>query len=135
MSIHIQTGRGVKRGHQFSHGGIETYGFSQPQGGTGQSHTLRSGDVLAGVAAAVPKRTRGGTNGAGRSAADDFFESRRGAIRGDEIELIIDGHDAAAFEISHLTLGDFLQLAGRRVDSAMLLKVLRASRPRWRQRW
>lgn len=87
---------------------------------------LRSGDHLAGVAAASAEERM-----AARIALADlplkvFLQQPLIPYEEDEVtRLIIDGHDAAAFApIAHLTVGDFRDwLLSERTDSARLAQV------------
>lgn len=113
--------------HPYSHTlGSRTYGFRDLKDLMAKATPLRSGDVLAGVAAhsaeervvaqmvlaAVPLRT--------------FLNDALVPYEEDEVtRLIMDSHNAAAFApIRHLTVGDFRNwLLGDAVDSATLAAV------------
>jgi ethanolamine ammonia-lyase large subunit len=113
--------------HPYSHTlGSHTYGFRDLKDLMAKATPLRSGDVLAGVAAhsaqervvaqmvlaALPLRT--------------FLNETLVPYEEDEVtRLIIDSHDATAFApIRHLTVGDFRNwLLGDAVDSATLAAI------------
>ena len=118
--------------HPYSHTlGSRTYGFRDLKDLMAKATPLRSGDVLAGVAAhsaqervvaqmvlaALPLRT--------------FLNETLVPYEEDEVtRLIIDSHDAAAFApIRHLTVGDFRNwLLGCSVTPCAVNASARASR-------
>ena len=87
---------------------------------------LRSGDVLAGVAAVTDEQRVVAQMALAELPLARFLNEVVVPYEDDEItRLIIDGHDAAAFApVSHLTVGDFRNwLLSDAVDSAMLAAV------------
>jgi ethanolamine ammonia-lyase large subunit len=113
--------------HQFSHiAGTRTYGFRDLKDLLAKATPLRSGDLLAGVAAASAEERVVAQMALADLPLTTFLNHVVVPYEIDEVtRLIIDGHDAAAFEtISHLTVGDFRNwLLGDAADSAMLSKV------------
>jgi ethanolamine ammonia-lyase large subunit len=113
--------------HQFSHmAGASSYGFHDLKDLLAKATPLRSGDLLAGVAAASAEERVVAQMALADLPLTTFLSHVVVPYESDEVtRLIIDGHDAAAFEtISHLTVGDFRNwLLGDAADSAMLSKV------------
>jgi ethanolamine ammonia-lyase large subunit len=113
--------------HQFSHmAGARTYVFRDLKDLLAKATPLRSGDLLAGVAAASAEERVVAQMALADLPLTTFLTDAVVPYESDEVtRLIIDGHDAAAFEtISHLTVGDFRNwLLGDEADSAMLSKV------------
>ncbi|HQS30836.1 MAG TPA: ethanolamine ammonia-lyase subunit EutB, partial [Polaromonas sp.] len=110
--------------HQFSHvAGTRTYGFHDLKDLLGKATPLRSGDLLAGVAAATDEERVVAQMALAELPLARLLTDVVVPYEDDEVtRLIIDGHDAAAFApISHLTVGDFRNwLLGDDVDSAVL---------------
>ena len=113
--------------HQFTHAaGTRTYRFRDLKDLLAKATPLRSGDLLAGVAAASAEERVVAQMALADLPLTTFLNHVVVPYESDEVtRLIIDGHDAAAFEpISHLTVGDFRNwLLGDEVDSAVLSKV------------
>ena len=113
--------------HQFTHAaGNRTYGFHDLKDLLAKATPLRSGDLLAGVAAASAEERVVAQMALADLPLTTFLNHVVVPYESDEVtRLIIDGHDAAAFEpISHLTVGDFRNwLLGDEADSAVLSKV------------
>jgi ethanolamine ammonia-lyase large subunit len=113
--------------HQFSHtAGAKTYGFRDLKDLLAKATPLRSGDLLAGVAADSAEERVVAQMALADLPLTTFINHVVVPYEIDEVtRLIIDGHDASAFEpISHLTVGDFRNwLLGDDVDSAVLSKV------------
>ena len=113
--------------HQFTHAaGTRTYGFRDLKDLLAKATPLRSGDLLAGVAAASAEERVVAQMALADLPLTTFLNHVVVPYESDEVtRLIIDGHDAAAFEpISHLTVGDFRNwLLGDEADSAVLSKV------------
>ena len=110
--------------HQFTHAaGNRTYGFHDLKDLLAKATPLRSGDVLAGVAAATDEERVVAQMALAELPLSRLLTDVVVPYEDDEVtRLIIDGHDAAAFApISHLTVGDFRNwLLGDDVDSAVL---------------
>jgi len=110
--------------HQFRHtAGTTTYGFADLKDLLAKATPLRSGDVLAGVAAATDEERVVAQMALAELPLARLLTDVVVPYEDDEVtRLIIDGHDAAAFApISHLTVGDFRNwLLGDDVDSAVL---------------
>lgn len=113
--------------HQFTHAaGTRSYGFRDLKDLLAKATPMRSGDLLAGVAAASAEERVVAQMALADLPLSTFLNHVVVPYESDEVtRLIIDGHDAAAFEtISHLTVGDFRNwLLGDEADSAMLSKV------------
>ena len=113
--------------HQFTHAaGTRTYGFHDLKDLLAKATPLRSGDVLAGVAAATDEERVVAQMALAELPLSRLLTDVVVPYEDDEVtRLIIDGHDAAAFApISHLTVGDFRNwLLGDDVDSAVLSAV------------
>ena len=112
---------------QFTHvAGTRTYGFRDLKDLLAKATPLRSGDLLAGVAAASAEERVVAQMALADLPLSTFLNLVVVPYESDEVtRLIIDGHDALAFEpISHLTVGDFRNwLLGDEADSAVLSKV------------
>ena len=113
--------------HQFTHAaGTRTYGFHDLKDLLAKATPLRSGDLLAGVAAASAEERVVAQMALADLPLTTFLNHVVVPYESDEVtRLIIDGHDASAFEtIRHLTVGDFRNwLLGDEADSAALSKV------------
>ena len=113
--------------HQFTHAaGAKTYGFCDLKDLLAKATPLRSGDLLAGVAAASAEERVVAQMALADLPLSTFLNHVVVPYESDEVtRLIIDGHDASAFEpISHLTVGDFRNwLLGDEADSTALSKV------------
>ena len=113
--------------HQFTHAaGTRSYGFCDLKDLLAKATPLRSGDLLAGVAAASAEERVVAQMALADLPLTTFLNQVVVPYESDEVtRLIIDGHDAAAFEtIIHLTVGDFRNwLLGDEADSAALSKV------------
>ena len=112
---------------QFTHAaGARTYGFRDLKDLLAKATPLRSGDLLAGVAAASAEERVVAQMALADLPLSTFLNHVVVPYESDEVtRLIIDGHDTSAFEpISHLTVGDFRNwLLGDEADSAALSKV------------
>ena len=112
---------------QFTHvAGTRTYGFRDLKDLLAKATPLRSGDLLAGVAAASAEERVVAQMALADLPLSTFLNHVVVPYESDEVtRLIIDGHDASAFKtISHLTVGDFRNwLLGDEADSAVLSKV------------
>ena len=110
--------------HQFTHAaGTRTYGFRDLKDLLAKATPLRSGDVLAGVAAATDEERVVAQMALAELPLSRLLTDVVVPYEDDEVtRLIIDGHDAAAFvPVSHLTVGDFRNwLLSDGVDSAVL---------------
>ena len=119
--------------HQFTHAaGTKTYGFHNLKDLLAKATPLRSGDLLAGVAAASAEERVVAQMALADLPLSTFLNHVVVPYESDEVtRLIIDGHDAAAFEpIGHLTVGDFRNwLLGDEADSAALSKVAAGTTP------
>ena len=113
--------------YQFTHAaGTRTYGFHDLKDLLAKATPLRSGDLLAGVAAASAEERVVAQMALADLPLSTFLNHVVVPYESDEVtRLIIDGHDALAFEtVSHLTVGDFRNwLLGDEADSAVLAKV------------
>ena len=114
-------------GHRFSHTlGITSYRFHDLKDLLAKASPLRSGDVLAGVAAATDEERVVAQMTLAELPLATFLSDVLVPYEDDEVtRLIIDSHDATAFApISHLTVGDFRNwLLSDGVDSAVLASV------------
>ncbi|MEN9484305.1 MAG: hypothetical protein RJB37_2185, partial [Pseudomonadota bacterium] len=93
---------------------------------------LRSGDVLAGVAARTSAERMAARMALAELPLKTFLNEALIPYETDEVtRLILDSHDAAAFaEIAHLTVGDFRDwLLGDAADEATLARVRRGITP------
>jgi ethanolamine ammonia-lyase large subunit len=112
------------RTHQYSHtAGSKTYGFRDLKELMAKATLARSGDMLAGVAAASAEERAIAQMTLAELPLSVFLSETVVPYEDDEItRLIIDSHDAAAFApVSHLTVGDFRNwLLGDEVDAAAL---------------
>jgi ethanolamine ammonia-lyase large subunit len=110
--------------HQFSHTvGTLTYGFRDLKDLLAKASPARSGDVLAGIAAASAEQRAVAQMALADVPLRVFLNEAVVPYEADEItRLIIDEHDAAAFApLSHLSVGDFRNwLLSDAVDSAAL---------------
>ena len=113
--------------HRFSHTvGTRTYHFRDLKDLMAKATPLRSGDVLAGVAAATDEERVVAQMALAELPLCTFLNEVVVPYESDEItRLIIDGHDAAAFApVSHLSVGDFRNwLLSDEVDGAVLAAV------------
>ena len=113
--------------HAFSHtAGLKTYGFRDLKDLLAKATPLRSGDVLAGIAAATDEERVVAQMALAELPLTIFLSQAVVPYEGDEVtRLIIDGHDRAALApVSHLTVGDFRNwLLGDAVDSQVLAAV------------
>ena len=113
--------------HQFSHvAGTRTYGFHDLKDLLAKATPLRSGDLLAGLAAATDEERVVAQMALAELPLSRLLTDVVVPYEDDEVtRLIIDGHDTAAFApISHLTVGDFRNwLLGDDVDSTVLSAV------------
>ena len=111
----------------FSHTvGTATYHFHDLKDVLAKASPLRSGDVLAGVAAATDEERVVAQMTLAEVPLVRFLNDSVVPYEDDEVtRLIIDSHDAAAFApIRHLTVGDFRNwLLSDAVDSAALAAV------------
>ena len=113
--------------HRFSHTlGPRTYRFHDLKDLLAKASPLRSGDVLAGVAAATDEERVVAQMTLAELPLATFLSDVLVPYEDDEVtRLIIDSHDAMAFSpIRHLTVGDFRNwLLSDGVDSAVLARV------------
>ncbi len=113
--------------HPFSHMvGARTYIFRDLKDLMAKATPLRSGDCLAGLAAASAEERVAAQMTLAAVPLATFLSNLLIPYEQDEISrLIIDDHDAAAFSrISHLTVGDFRNwLLSDAVDEQMLTAV------------
>ncbi|QCK88397.1 ethanolamine ammonia-lyase subunit EutB [Phreatobacter aquaticus] len=106
--------------------GTRTYSFADLRDLMAKATPLRSGDVLAGIAASTAEE-----NVAAKMALADvplktFLTEALVPYEADEVtRLIMDSHDGAAFDsISHLTVGDFRNwLLSDQADAATLASI------------
>ena len=112
---------------QFVHTvGAHTYRFRDLRDLLAKATPLRSGDVLAGVAAGNAQERVAAQMALADLPLATFLNLQVAPYENDEVtRLIIDSHDTAAFApIRHLTVGDFRNwLLGDAVDSATLAVV------------
>ena len=112
---------------QFSHVvGSKTYTFGDLRALMAQASPARSGDALAGLAAASAEQRVAAQMALADLPLSTFLSDVVVPYESDEVtRLIIDGHDAAAFApISHLTVGDFRNwLLSDAVDTTALAGV------------
>ena len=89
--------------------GTETYHFSDLRELLAKATPMRSGDVLAGLAANSEQQRVAAQFALAEVPLATFLQDLVVPYEDDEVSrLIIDGHDAQAFaEIEHLTVGDF----------------------------
>ncbi len=113
--------------HPFNHTlGTRTYGFADLKDLLAKATPARSGDLLAGIAAATDEERVVAQMALSELPLTTFLNDVVVPYEDDEVtRLIIDGHDRAAFApISHLSVGDFRNwLLSDAVDSAMLVAV------------
>ena len=106
--------------------GTQTYQFPDLRTLMARATPLRSGDLLAGVAAGSAQERVAAQMALAEVPLVRFLSEALVPYEDDEItRLIVDTHDAAAFApIRHLTVGDFRNwLLGDAADSAMLAAV------------
>jgi ethanolamine ammonia-lyase large subunit len=119
--------------HQFSHTvGTVTHQFRDLKDLMAKATPLRSGDMLAGVAAHSAEQRAVAQMALAELPLRLFLNEALVPYEDDEItRLIIDDHDAAAFAaISHLSVGDFRNwLLSDAVDSVALAAVAPAVTP------
>ncbi|MES1980590.1 MAG: ethanolamine ammonia-lyase subunit EutB [Pseudomonadota bacterium] len=112
---------------RFTHtAGTSTWSFHDLKDLLAKATPLRSGDVLAGVAAATDEQRVVAQMALADVPLATFLNEAVVPYEDDEVtRLIIDSHDAAAFApISHLTVGDFRNwLLSDDVDGAVLTAV------------
>ncbi|WP_367848203.1 ethanolamine ammonia-lyase subunit EutB [Rhodoferax sp. WC2427] len=112
---------------QFVHTvGVHTYRFRDLRDLLAKATPLRSGDVLAGVAAGNAQERVAAQMALADLPLATFLSLQVVPYESDEVtRLVIDSHDAAAFApIRHLTVGDFRNwLLSDAVDSATLAVV------------
>ena len=113
--------------HSFSHtAGLRNYGFRDLKDLLAKATPLRSGDVLAGIAAATDEERVAAQMALADLPLTAFLSQAVVPYEADEVtRLFIDGHDRAAFApLSHLTVGDFRNwLLGDAADSQVLAAV------------
>ena len=119
--------------HAFSHtAGTATYGFRDLKDLLAKATPLRSGDQLAGVAAATAEERVVAQMALAELPLRAFLDEVVVPYEDDEVtRLIIDTHDAAAFApVAHLTVGDFRNwLLSDAVDAAALRRVAAGMTP------
>lgn len=106
--------------------GIRTHRFADLRELMAKASPARSGDYLAGVAAATEEERMAAKIALAGVPLKRFLSEALIPYEEDEVtRLILDGHDAAAFaEISHLTVGDFRNwLLSDFADSAALARI------------
>lgn len=106
--------------------GAETYRFRDLKDLMAKATPARSGDYLAGVAAATYAERMAARMCLAEAPLKRFLEELLIPYEDDEVtRLIVDRHDAAAFgAIAHLTVGDFRNwLLSDHADSATLARV------------
>jgi ethanolamine ammonia-lyase large subunit len=106
--------------------GPKTYGFRDLKDLMAKATPLRSGDVLAGVAAHSAEERVVAQMVLAELPLATFLNEALVPYEADEVtRLIMDNHDAAAFAaLRHLTVGDFRNwLLGDAVDSATLAAI------------
>ena len=111
--------------HQHTLGG-QVWHFADLKTLLARATPLRSGDVLAGVAASTAAERMAARMALADLPLKAFLGEAVIPYEDDEVtRLIIDSHDAAAFaEISHLTVGDFRDwLLGDSADEAALTRI------------
>ncbi len=112
------------KSHPFTHTvGTTTYSFRDLKDLMAKATPPRSGDLLAGVAAANAEERAVAQMALAEVPLTTFLSEALVPYDTDEItRLILDTHDAAAFApVSHLTVGDFRNwLLGDAVDGAVL---------------
>ena len=113
--------------HQFSHSqGSTSYGFADLKDLMAKASPARSGDVLAGIAAANAEERAIAQMTLAELPLNTFLSHAVVAYEDDEVtRTIIDGHDARAFSlIRHLSVGDFRNwLLSDAVDGTVLTSV------------
>ncbi|MBB1603057.1 ethanolamine ammonia-lyase subunit EutB [Variovorax sp. UMC13] len=106
--------------------GTATWAFADLRTLMAKATPARSGDVLAGLAAATAVERMAARMCLAEVPLRRFLEEMLVPYESDEVtRLIVDTHDAAAFApIAHLTVGDFRDwLLSEAADSAMLARV------------
>jgi ethanolamine ammonia-lyase large subunit len=106
--------------------GVTTYGFADLKDLLAKASPLRSGDVLAGLAAANDEERMAARLCLAELPLSAFLDEALIPYEADEVtRLILDTHDKTAFaEIAHLTVGDFRDwLLSHTVDSPVLARV------------
>jgi ethanolamine ammonia-lyase large subunit len=106
--------------------GIRTHRFADLKELMAKASPARSGDYLAGIAAATEEERMAARRALAEVPLKRFLEEPLIPYEDDEVtRLIFDEHDAIAFaEISHLTVGDFRNwLLSDLADSATLVRV------------
>jgi ethanolamine ammonia-lyase large subunit len=106
--------------------GTATWAFADLRTLMAKATPARSGDVLAGLAAATAVERMAARMCLAEVPLRRFLEELLVPYESDEVtRLIVDTHDAAAFApIAHLTVGDFRDwLLSAAADSAMLARV------------
>lgn len=106
--------------------GTATWAFADLRTLMAKATPARSGDVLAGLAAATAVERMAARMCLAEVPLRRFLEELLVPYESDEVtRLIVDTHDAAAFApIAHLTVGDFRDwLLSEAADSAMLARV------------
>lgn len=112
--------------------GAAAYAFRDLKDLLAKASPARSGDYLAGVAAASHAERVGARMCLADVPLERFLEELLIPYESDEVtRLIVDTHDAAAFaEIAHLTVGDFRDwLLSDRTDPAALARIARGVTP------
>ena len=113
--------------HRYTHtAGTKTHGFRDLKDLLAKATPARSGDQLAGVAAADAEHRAVAQLALAELPLATFLSEALIPYESDEItRLIIDTHDAAAFApVSHLTVGDFRNwLLGDAADGAALAQL------------
>ena len=112
--------------------GTQTWRFRDLKDVFAKASPLRSGDVLAGIAATSAEERVAARMCLAALPLATFIEELLIPYEDDEVtRLIIDTHDAAAFaQISHLTVGDFRDwLLLDTTDSAMLTRIANGITP------
>ncbi|WP_394780822.1 ethanolamine ammonia-lyase subunit EutB [Undibacterium sp.] len=107
--------------------GSKTYGFHDLKDLMAKATPARSGDMLAGVASDSAEQRVVAQMVLAELPLSTFLHEALVPYETDEVtRLIIDSHDAAAFEpVSHLTVGDFRNwLLGDDADSAALAALV-----------
>ncbi len=113
--------------HQYTHAvGARSYGFRDLKDLMAKATPPRSGDYLAGVAAASAEERVAAQMTLAALPLTTFLNDVLVPYESDEVtRLIIDSHDGAAFApLAHLTVGDFRNwLLGDEADSPTLARV------------
>src|SRR5690348_3963672 len=112
--------------------GGETFRFADLRELLAKATPLRSGDVLAGIAAASAKERMAARLALANLPLARFLDEAIVPYEEDEVtRLIVDGHDAAAFAaIAHLTVGGFRDwLLAETTTSEVLARLARGVTP------